>query len=91
MLLELPEAGLTRKGAVERMQKRYRTGLLLGEVRKPEGNSSVTLGNALNRFAELEWVQVRAGKGKERMVMRGGKFADLTATAARIGAGVVGV
>ena len=46
------------------MQKRYRTGLLLGEVRKPEGNSSVTLGNALNRFAELEFVQVRIRQGQ---------------------------
>ena len=67
-LLELPEGGLAQKAVIDRMQKRYRTGLLLGEVHKPEGNSSVTLGNALSRFAELECVQVRAGKGKERMV-----------------------
>jgi hypothetical protein len=73
------------------MQKRYRTGLLLGEVRKPEGNSSVTLGNALSRFAELEYVQLRAAKGKERTVTRGARFNELAATAQRIGAGVVGV
>jgi glycerol-3-phosphate O-acyltransferase len=91
VLLDLPESGLTQRAAIERMQKRYRTGLLLGEVRKPEGNSSVTLGNAVSRFAELEWVQVRAGKGRERMVTRGAKFDALAATAERIGAGVVGV
>jgi glycerol-3-phosphate O-acyltransferase len=91
VLLELPEAGMSQRAAVERMQKRYRTGLLLGEVRKPEGNASVTLGNAISRFAELGWVQVRAGKGKERIVTRGAKFDALGATAQRIGAGVVGV
>ena len=91
VLLELPEAGLSQRTIIERMQRRYRTGLLLGEVRKPEGNSSVTLGNALNRFAELGWIQVRRGKGKERTVARGAAFAALASTAERIGAGVVGV
>jgi glycerol-3-phosphate O-acyltransferase len=91
VLLETPDAGLAQKAVIERMQKRYRTGLLLGEVRKPEGNSSVTLGNALNRFAELDCVQLQAGKGKERLVVRGPHFGALGATAARIGAGVIGV
>ncbi len=90
-LLELRESGLAHKAVIERMQKRYRTGLLLGEVHKPEGNSSVTLGNALNRSAELGFVHVRTGKGKERVVTRGEKFDALAATAERIGAGVVGV
>ncbi len=89
VLLELRDDGLPQKAVVERMQKRYRTGLLLGEVRKPEGNSSVTLGNAINRYAELEYVRVRAGKGKERLVQRGPGFEALAAAAARIGAGVV--
>ncbi|MGH7790544.1 MAG: 1-acyl-sn-glycerol-3-phosphate acyltransferase [Candidatus Binatia bacterium] len=91
VLRELPEAGLTQKALVERMQKRYRTGLLLGEVHKPEGNSSVTLGNAISRYAELEWIQVRKGKGKERDILRGERFDGLEATAARVGAGVIGV
>jgi glycerol-3-phosphate O-acyltransferase len=89
-LLETPETGMAQKAVLERMQKRYRTGLLLGEVHKPEGNSSVTLGNALNRFAELDCIQLRAGKGKERVVARGARFDALAATATRIGAGVVG-
>jgi glycerol-3-phosphate O-acyltransferase len=89
VLLELRDDGLPQKAVVERMQKRYRTGLLLGEVRKPEGNSSVTLGNTINRYAELEYVRVRAGKGKERLVQRGPGFEALAAAAARIGAGVV--
>ena len=88
-LRELPEEGATRTALLERTQKRYRAGLLLGEVRKPEGNSSVTIGNALSRFTELESVTVRAGKGKEKLVERGPRFADLPDLAARIGAGVV--
>jgi glycerol-3-phosphate O-acyltransferase len=87
VLAETPEGGLPQKTTIEHMQKRYRTSLLLGEVRKPEGNSSVTLGNALNRFAELEYVQVRAGKGKERVVTRGARFDALAEVVARIGAG----
>ena len=89
VLLEIRDDAVPQKAVVERMQKRYRTGLLLGEVRKPEGNSSVTLGNAINRYAELEYVRLRAGKGKERLVQRGPGFEALAATAARIGAGVV--
>jgi glycerol-3-phosphate O-acyltransferase len=88
-LLELRESGLAQKATIERMQKRYRTGLLLGEVHKTEGNSSVTLGNALSRFAELEFVQIRSGRGKERTVLRAARFEQLAAVAARIGAGVV--
>jgi len=90
-LLELPEGGSTQKAVLERIQKRYRAGLLLGEVHKPEGNSSVTLGNALNRFAELEGVTLRAGKGRERLVGRGPSFDALGALAARIGARVIHV
>lgn len=90
-LQELPEAGAPQKAVLERMQKRYRAGLLLGEVRKPEGNSSVTLGNALSRFAELETVAVRAGKGRERLIERGPAFATLESFATRIGAGVIAV
>jgi glycerol-3-phosphate O-acyltransferase len=83
-LLELREGGLAQKAVIERMQKRYRTGCLLGEVHKLEGNSSMTLGNALSRFTELDCVQLRAGKGKERSVMRGPQFHTLSALAARI-------
>ena len=73
------------------MQKKYRAALLSGEVRKPEGNSSVTLGNAINRFAEIDCIQVRAGKGRERLVNRGPNFAELGNMVGRIVAGVMGV
>ena len=89
-LLELPAAGLTEKALTDRMRKRYRTGLLLGEVRKPEGNSSVTLTNAVSRFAELGAVERRAGKGKERQILPGAKREELRALAERLAAGVIG-
>ena len=90
-LMALPEEGLTERAAIDGMQKKYRTALLLGEVRKPEGNSSVTVGNAINRFAEIDCIQVRAGKGRERLVSRGSNFAELGNMVGRIAAGVMGV
>ncbi len=86
VLLQLPDGGLGRKAVVERMQKRYRTGLLLGEVRKPEGNSFVTLGNALSRYAEIGSVRVRSGKGRDPIVESGVRFDELAGIAARIAA-----
>ena len=90
-LLELPETATAQKAVLERLQKRYRAGLLLGEVRKPEGNSSMTLGNALSRFAELECLTLRAGKGRERQVSRGPRFLELAELAERIGASIISV
>jgi glycerol-3-phosphate O-acyltransferase len=89
VLLSLPEEGLPRKAILERMHKRYRTGLLLGEVGKPEGNSSVTLLNALSRFVEVGCVAEQRGKGKDPVVVRGAEFAKLGTMADRILAGVV--
>lgn len=90
-LLELPAAGMTEKALIDRMRKRYRTGLLLGEVRKPEGNSSVTLTNAISRFAELEAVERRAGRGKERQVLPGPRREELRELAQRLAQGVIAV
>jgi glycerol-3-phosphate O-acyltransferase len=89
-LLELPEAGMSERALIDRMHKRYRNGLLLGEVHKPEGNSSVTLANALSRYAELEALQRRAGKGKERHVTLGPRAEELRDLAQRIGTGLIG-
>lgn len=90
-LLSLPEGGLGQKALIERMRRRYRTGLLLGEVRKPEGNSSVTLQNALSRFTEVGCVGVRSGKGRERLVARGLRFEDLLPITERVARALIGV
>jgi glycerol-3-phosphate O-acyltransferase len=58
------------------MQERYRTSLLLGEARKPEGNSVITFGNALSRLAELGYVRREPGT-RGRSLQRGPAFAQL--------------
>ena len=69
---------LSRKAAIELMRKRYATSLLLGEVRKPEGNSTITLGNALERCREMGVVAMEArSKGRDRMVRPGPLFDQL--------------
>jgi len=86
VLMGLPEEGLGRGALLEKMQESYETGLLLGEVAKPEGNSLVTFGNALSRFAEIRCVAVEpAERGRDRLVRRGPRFDELTPMAERIG------
>ncbi|MFI5365324.1 MAG: 1-acyl-sn-glycerol-3-phosphate acyltransferase [Candidatus Binatia bacterium] len=86
-LMQLDEGGLPQKAVVDAVRKRYATGLLLGEVRKPEGNSTVTLGNALNRYAEVGLITVTAAaKGRERIVRRGPRFNDLRGIERRLAA-----
>ena len=59
-LAQLAEAGMPQKAVLEQARKRYATSLLLGEVQRPEGNTLVTLGNALNRYAEVGFVTIAA-------------------------------
>jgi hypothetical protein len=65
------------------VRKRYDTGLLLGEVQRPEGNSVVTIENALNRYAEMELVELAGGR-KERVVRAGLKQSDARALCERL-------
>jgi hypothetical protein len=60
----------------KRMQRQFQTSLLLDEVRKPEGGSVITFGNALSRLAELRHVTTTHGgrTGRERWVERGPSF-----------------
>jgi glycerol-3-phosphate O-acyltransferase len=92
-LARLPESGLPRKTVIERMRRTFRTSLLLGEVRKPEGNSAVTFGNALDQFAERSAISMSSGKGKgkEPLVRSGDEKAVLTAVANRIGSCLMSV
>ena len=57
-----------------------------GEVRKPEGNSTVTLGNAMSRFAEMESIVLTAGKGRDHTVSRGPQFSELGGVERRLAA-----
>lgn len=88
-LLQLQEAGMPQKVLMESIRRRYATGLLLGEVRKPEGNSIVTLGNALSRYAEVGFIVQSAGaKTRERNVRPGPQFEQLGRLERRLAAQV---
>jgi glycerol-3-phosphate O-acyltransferase len=64
---------IAQPALVRGMRDQFATALLLGEVRKPEGNSTITFGNALSRLEELGHVTaVRRGRGgRERWVDKG--------------------
>jgi len=64
---------IAQPALLQRIRRQFRTSFLLGEVRKPEGNSVITFGNALSRLAELGHVVVsRRGRGgRERWIERG--------------------
>jgi hypothetical protein len=84
---QLKEAGMAHKALVDAVRRRYATGLLLGEVRKPEGNSSVTIGNALNRYTEMGFIVLATGpKGRERIVRPGPRFEELNGLQQRLAA-----
>jgi glycerol-3-phosphate O-acyltransferase len=84
-LAQIPDTGMPQKAVLEQARKRYSTSLLLGEVQRPEGNTLVTLGNALNRYAEVGFVTIAAPpKGRERVVSRGPAFVELQRMEARL-------
>jgi hypothetical protein len=86
-LAQLDDGGMPQKALLETVRKRYATGLLLGDVRRPEGNSTVTLGNALSRFTETGFIVASAGlKGRERLIRRGPHFAELRHVERRLAA-----
>ena len=78
-LLDLDADGLSRRAAIARMQKSFRMHGLLGQTRKPEGNSAVTFTNALSRYAELDFiVEGRRGRGgREQVLLPGPALSDL--------------
>ena len=85
-LLDLDADGFTYKAAIARMQKSFTMHQLLGQTRRPEGNSAVTFANALNRLTELGYIdQVRRGRGgRDRVVLPGSAVAELAALERRL-------
>jgi glycerol-3-phosphate O-acyltransferase len=85
-LLDLDADGFTYKAAIARMQKSFITHLLLGQTRRPEGNSAVTFANALSRFAEVGYIAiVRRGRGgRDRVVLPGPQIAELATLERRL-------
>jgi len=86
VLRDLGEGGLAEKSLIEEMQRLYRANLLLGVLRKPEGNTTVTLQNALSRFQELGYARFesRGRGGRERWELPGPAHAELAALERRL-------
>jgi glycerol-3-phosphate O-acyltransferase len=73
------------------MAKHFEAALVLGEVRKPEGATSVTFGNAISRLVEVGCLEREKRNGeRDRYLRRGPQFRDLEAIVARIGASLTG-
>jgi glycerol-3-phosphate O-acyltransferase len=82
----LEPAGKSEKALLEEMRRAYRANLLLGVLRKPEGNTTVTLQNALSRLQELGYASFenRGRGGRERWVKPGPLYADLAGVERRL-------
>jgi glycerol-3-phosphate O-acyltransferase len=89
--------GGAQKTLLERARKLYSTGLLVGEVLRPEGNTMVTLGNALSRYVEMGLVSISTGprgtgpagagpRGRDRIVRAGPNVDALGPLQARLAA-----
>jgi len=78
---------IAQAALLQRMRRQFATSLLLGEVHKPEGNSTAIFGNALSRLAELGHVAVvRGGRGgRERLIESGAAFERLPELIRRLG------
>jgi glycerol-3-phosphate O-acyltransferase len=79
--------GMSEKVVIDQTRRLYNVNLLLGVLRKPEGNTIVTLENALRRFQEMGYVSVEGrGRGaRELWVTRGPAFEQLVEAERRLG------
>jgi glycerol-3-phosphate O-acyltransferase len=77
--------GTSEKAFRNAVRKGYEIALMLGDVCKPEGNSTTTVNNALSRYAEMQLIELQpTGKGRDRRVVRGARFDDLAALEDRL-------
>ena len=78
---------IAQNALIDRMRRQFATALLLGEVHKPEGSSTVTFGNALSRLTELGHVAAvnRGRGGRDRWLDRGATFDELPGLIAHFG------
>jgi glycerol-3-phosphate O-acyltransferase len=80
----LDAAGKSEKALVGEMQRAYRAHLLLGVLRKPEGNTTVTLQNAVSRLHELGYVVFETRARGNRWVLPGPNHAALALVESRL-------
>jgi glycerol-3-phosphate O-acyltransferase len=79
---------IAQPALIKSMRDQFATALLLGEVQKPEGSSTVTFGNALSRLEELGYVAtIRKGRGgRERWIDKGPNLGRLPELIGQFGA-----
>jgi len=75
-LLDLPPEGMGKKALLAKMRKTYTMYLLLERLAKPEGNSTITFSNAINRYAELGFARLEK-TGRELWIHPGEKREEL--------------
>ncbi|MFT4569889.1 MAG: glycerol-3-phosphate O-acyltransferase [Hyphomicrobiaceae bacterium] len=75
----LGEDGMSEKALLAEIRREHQTGVVVGEVTKPEGASKEVFLNALNRYVELDFVctEKRGRGGRERWYLRGEKYAEI--------------
>ncbi len=90
VLSQLEPQGASEKTIRDRIAKLYKASFLLGAVRKPEGQSSITLGNALQRYIGAGYVAVatpprrRLPRARDRWIVPGAEHASLGETGDRL-------
>jgi glycerol-3-phosphate O-acyltransferase len=77
---------LSEKVLIARIRRAFGAAQLLGEMSKPEANSVMTYANALNRLAELGFIEVAedARGGRDRRISPGRAFGELPALSDRL-------
>ena len=80
----LETTGKSEKTLIGEIQRAYRAHLLLGVLRKPEGNTTVTLQNALNRLQELGYVEFETRARGSRWIVPGANHAALVSIESRL-------
>ncbi|MBI2962561.1 MAG: 1-acyl-sn-glycerol-3-phosphate acyltransferase [Deltaproteobacteria bacterium] len=87
----LDPAGTTEAALIAEMQRAYRANLLLGVLRKPEGNTTVTLQNALHRLREFGTVGIEGQNGRPARVVRGPAHTEIRHVETRLAESVAAI
>jgi len=83
----MEQGGMSEKAFRNAVRRGHEVAIMLGDVGKPEGSSTTTVSNALNRYGEIGLIEFQdTGKGRERRIVRGARFDDLAALRARLSA-----
>jgi len=80
------EGPQTQRQVQKRAAAHFERASILGEVRRPEGENPVTVGNALELLARRGVLELRRGDRGERLYARGAAFEELAGLRERLAA-----